>query len=99
MDFYVLMNYIFLFKFKNYIKDDKFEVYGLTQSTTTNEHMLVFDGFNFKRDKKNGKCKYCNQYNTSPAWCQTCDPQKTAQGWTSGDENINGYIKELQFKA
>jgi len=55
-------------------------VYGLTQNTKTSEYMVVFDEFVDKRSYWNGKCAKCNQYNTSPAWCQTCDPQKTALG-------------------
>ena len=74
-------------------------IYGLTQNIATNEYMLVFDEFGSKRDKKYGKCAECNRYNTSPAWCQTCDPQKTALGWTSGNNNIDDCIKELQLNA
>lgn len=54
--------------------------------------MLVFDFIN-------GTCVYCNQYNTSPAWCQTCDPPRTIQGWTSGNKDIDVCIKEFQFKT
>ena len=86
-------------KFKNYINDSKFKVYGLTQNITTNEYMLILDTFSSKRDKQKGKCMYCTWYNTSPAWCQTCDPQKTSQGWTSGNKNIDDCIKEFQLKS
>jgi hypothetical protein len=33
------------------------------------------------------------------SWCQTCDPQKTTQGWTSGNKDIDDCIKEFQLKA
>src|SRR5260364_118859 len=45
------------------------------------------------------KCENCNRYNTSEAWCQTCDPQKTTQGWTSGNKEIDNCIKEFQLKT
>ncbi|RIB20867.1 kinase-like domain-containing protein [Gigaspora rosea] len=44
-------------------------------------------------------CESCNQNNTSEAWCQTCDPNKETQGWTSGNENVDNFIKEFQRKA
>ncbi|RIB23019.1 hypothetical protein C2G38_915589 [Gigaspora rosea] len=61
--------------------------------------MLVFNEFGSKRNDRNGKCGNCNRYNTSPAWCQTCDPQKIALGWTSGNNNIDYCIKELQLNS
>jgi hypothetical protein len=78
--------------------EDK-SIYGLTQNTVTNEYMLVFDEFRSKRYSIYGKCANCKRYNTSPAWCQTCDPQKTTQGWTSGNKDIDECIKEFQLKA
>src|SRR5260363_210218 len=80
-------------------KSSKLKVYGLTQHTTKNEYLLVFDEFGFERKCYNGKCANCNRYNTSRAWCRTCDPQKTAQGWTSGNKNIDDCIKEFQLNA
>ena len=74
-------------------------VLGLTQNTTTNEYMLVFDEFGSKRKSKNGKCANCNRYNTSPAWCQACDPQKITQRWTNGNKDVDNCIKEFQLKA
>jgi serine/threonine protein kinase len=61
--------------------------------------MLVFDKFHSRRDELNGNCAVCTRYNTSPAWCQTCDPQITIQGWTSGNKEIDDCIKEFQLKA
>ncbi|RIB23021.1 hypothetical protein C2G38_2033095 [Gigaspora rosea] len=58
--------------------------------------MLVFD---FERYSSYGKCSSCNRYNTSLAWCQSCDPQKTTQGWTSGNKDVDDCIKEFQLKA
>ncbi|RIB10410.1 kinase-like domain-containing protein [Gigaspora rosea] len=46
-----------------------------------------------------GECERCNQNNTSEAWCQTCDPKMETQGWTSGNKNVDNYIKAFQLKA
>ena len=60
--------------------------------------MIVIDFYSDKRKSINGNCKYCNRYNTSPVWCQLCDPRKVDQE-TSGDKNIDDCIKEFQLKA
>ncbi|RIB03716.1 hypothetical protein C2G38_2224259 [Gigaspora rosea] len=33
------------------------------------------------------------------AWYRICDPQKTTQGCTSGNKNIDDCIREFQLKA
>ncbi|RIB11751.1 kinase-like domain-containing protein [Gigaspora rosea] len=33
------------------------------------------------------------------AWCQTCDPLKTTQAWTSGNKDVDDCIKKFQLKA
>ncbi|RIB29769.1 kinase-like domain-containing protein [Gigaspora rosea] len=47
----------------------------------------------------NGKCAYCNEDNTSEAWCQTCDPDMTIRGWTSGNRDIDICMKEFQLRV
>ncbi|RIB05358.1 kinase-like domain-containing protein [Gigaspora rosea] len=61
--------------------------------------MIVLDVYNNKRKSINGTCEHCKRYNTSPAWCQLCDPQKTTQETRSGDKSIDDCIKEFQFDA
>jgi len=81
------------------LKNNEHKVYGLTHNIATNEYMLVFDEFGSIRAEKNGKCASCNRFNTSKAWCQACDPQKTTREWTSGNKDVDHYIKEFQLKA
>ncbi|RIB13981.1 kinase-like domain-containing protein [Gigaspora rosea] len=81
------------------LNNGELKVYGLTQNISTNKYMLVFDEFGLKRDINNGICANCHRYNTSRVWCQRCDPQKTTQGWTSGNKDIDDCIKEFQLKA
>ncbi|RIB27418.1 kinase-like domain-containing protein [Gigaspora rosea] len=61
--------------------------------------MIVLDFYNNKRKPINGTCEHCKRYNTSLAWCQLCDPQKTTQETRSGDKSIDDCIKEFQFNA
>ncbi|RIB07081.1 kinase-like domain-containing protein [Gigaspora rosea] len=65
--------------------------------------MIVFethdDKYALKRNPNYGKCTDCNRFNTSKAWCQSCDPWKVTKGWTSGNKDIENCIKEFQFEA
>ncbi|CAG8567436.1 4678_t:CDS:10 [Acaulospora morrowiae] len=90
----------FIRKFEDYIFSwrNRYKVYGITQNTTTGHYMIAFDNFGNTRDTKNGKCAQCKRYNTSFAWCQSCDPFKTTQGWTSGNNDIDCCIREIQLK-
>ncbi|RIB20218.1 hypothetical protein C2G38_1214171 [Gigaspora rosea] len=91
---------LFMKELKNYILKEENVVYGITHNTETNQYMIVIpDEFNSRRNDLNGICKYCGHRNTSPAWCQSCDPWKATQEWTSGNEGVNKLIKEFQFKA
>ncbi|RIB04266.1 hypothetical protein C2G38_695917 [Gigaspora rosea] len=91
---------LFIEKLENYMQLKENVVYGITQNPETNQYIVVIpDEFNSRRSYLNGKCNSCKQYNTSPAWCQSCDPWRTTQEWTSKNENIDNFIKELQFKA
>ncbi|RIB00027.1 hypothetical protein C2G38_2130562, partial [Gigaspora rosea] len=86
-------------KFKYYVQLEKYRIHGLTQSTETGQYMIVLDFYNNKRKPINGTCEHCKRYNTSLAWCQLCDPQKTTQETRSGDKSIDDCIKEFQFNA
>ncbi|RIB10574.1 hypothetical protein C2G38_2205712 [Gigaspora rosea] len=33
------------------------------------------------------------------AWCQTCDPDITIQGWTSGNKKIDDCMKAIQLRT
>ncbi|CAG8444192.1 17644_t:CDS:10 [Acaulospora morrowiae] len=86
-------------KFNNYIQSNNYKVYGITQDTKTKKYMIVFEDFVYKRCSEYEKCAQCERYNTSEAWCQSCDPFKATQGWTSGNDNIDECIKKYQLKA
>lgn len=85
-------------KFKDHLQSED-RVYGLNQTTKSNEYMLVFDEFRAKRKHWHGTCVYCNRYNTSEAWRQTCDPLRMIEGWASGNKIIDNFIKKYQLEA
>ncbi|RIB24355.1 kinase-like domain-containing protein, partial [Gigaspora rosea] len=52
-----------------------------------------------RRNSKHGKCENCNENNTQPAWCLTCDPDIIAQGWTSRNKDVDDCIRKFQLRA
>ncbi|RIB26858.1 hypothetical protein C2G38_2162109 [Gigaspora rosea] len=88
----------FIKNFTNYIQSEG-NIYGITQIAKKQFAMVIPDEFSSRRDSSNGICRHCKHYNTSPAWCQSCDPWKATQRLTSGNEEIDNFIKEFQTKA
>ena len=57
------------------------------------------DEYSDEREKRYGECPTCYRYNTSEAWCKSCDPKLLTEGWTSGNETLDELIKSTQLKA
>ncbi|POG71567.1 kinase-like domain-containing protein [Rhizophagus irregularis DAOM 181602=DAOM 197198] len=51
------------------------------------------------RFEEYGVCSQCQKFNTNYGWCILCDPKKLNQGWTSGNTEIDEFIKETQLIA
>ncbi|RIB10569.1 kinase-like domain-containing protein, partial [Gigaspora rosea] len=49
-------------------------------------------------NSKYGKCAHCNEDNTRPAWCQSCDPD-IATRWTSRNKEIDDCMKTFQLRV
>src|SRR5947207_13504402 len=47
--------------------------------------------------KKN--CSYCNKLFTEELWCKECDPFRIVEGWTSGNPDIDKFIKDTIYNA
>ncbi|RIB02870.1 kinase-like domain-containing protein, partial [Gigaspora rosea] len=50
------------------------------------------------RRSEYGICAHCNEDNTQPAWCLSCDPDKATR-WTSGNKNIDDCMKAFQLRT
>src|ERR1051325_837552 len=48
-------------------------------------------------DHKN--CSYCNKPFTEELWCKECDPRKMIEEWTSGNPDIDKFIKDTIYNA
>ncbi|UZO26768.1 uncharacterized protein OCT59_018981 [Rhizophagus irregularis] len=44
-------------------------------------------------------CSYCNNPFTEKLWCKECDPYCIIEGWTSGNLNIDKFIKDSIYNA
>ncbi|POG68989.1 uncharacterized protein OCT59_015939 [Rhizophagus irregularis] len=44
-------------------------------------------------------CSYCNKAFTEELWCRRCDPFKKMGGWTSGNPDIDKFIKDTMHEA
>src|SRR5436305_5191585 len=47
--------------------------------------------------KKN--CLHCNKLFTEELWCKECDPFRIVEGWTSGNPDIDKFIKDTMYKT
>ena len=44
-------------------------------------------------------CSYCNEPFTKELWCKKCDPFRMIEGWTSGNPDIDKFIKDTMYDA
>src|SRR3954452_22054608 len=42
-------------------------------------------------------CSYCNKPFTEELWCKECDPFRIIEGWTSGNPDIDKFIKDTMY--
>ena len=46
----------------------------------------------------NNNCSYCNEPFTDELWCKECDPFRVIEGWSSGNPDIDKFIKDTMYK-
>ncbi|GBB98583.1 hypothetical protein RclHR1_03270006 [Rhizophagus clarus] len=51
------------------------------------------------RESNHKNCSYCNSPFTEKLWCRECDPYKIMKGWTSGNLNIDKFIRDTMCKS
>ncbi|CAB5320900.1 unnamed protein product [Rhizophagus irregularis] len=65
-------------------------------STETEFNKLNIDNID-NIDKKN--CSYCDKPFNEKLWCKECDPRHIIEGWTSGNNDIDKFIKDTIYDA
>ncbi|EXX63843.1 Ste20p [Rhizophagus irregularis DAOM 197198w] len=75
-------------------------------STESDETNFLFKKINImdleKRKEVYGVCGECNEPGTGDQWCQPCNAKRFKENfknWTSGNENIDKFIKQSQLNA
>jgi len=48
---------------------------------------------------RNTNCSYCNESLIEELWCKKCDPFQMIKGWTSGNRDIDEFIKDTIYNA
>ncbi|GBB87621.1 hypothetical protein RclHR1_01410004 [Rhizophagus clarus] len=51
-------------------------------------------GTNFSKSS----CSYCNKPFIEELWCKECDPFGIMEGWTSGNPDIDKFLKDTMYK-
>ena len=46
----------------------------------------------------NKNCSRCNKPFTEELWCKECGPFRIVEGWTSGNPDIDKFIKYTMYK-
>ena len=42
-------------------------------------------------------CSYCNRQLIKELWCKECDPYNIIEGWSSGNPDIDKFIKDTMY--
>ncbi|GES72933.1 kinase-like domain-containing protein [Rhizophagus clarus] len=44
-------------------------------------------------------CSYCKETFNKQLWCEKCDPRNIIEGWTSGNIDVDKFIKDTMYSA
>jgi hypothetical protein len=59
----------------------------------------IFDKNSNSLNINHKNCSYCNTPFTEELWCKECDPFRMIEGWTSGNYDIDKFIKDTIYDA
>jgi hypothetical protein len=61
-------------------------------------NLKIFDKVSNSVNINHKNCSYCNKPFTEELWCKECDPHRMIEGWTSGNNEIDKFIKDTMYK-
>src|SRR5436190_15448303 len=70
-----------------------------------NETQTEFNNLNISDKDSNSininheNYSYCDKPFTEELWCKECDPFRMIEGWTSGNNDIDKFIKDTTYDA
>src|SRR5688572_24667161 len=65
----------------------------MDNKNSTQEIEFQFDKLNIS----GYNCSRCNKRFTKELWCKNCDPFRIIEGWTSGNSNVDKFIKDTMY--
>ncbi|EXX59592.1 Cdc15p [Rhizophagus irregularis DAOM 197198w] len=66
---------------------------------TGQNNLKTFNKVSNSVNIKHTNCFYCNNPFTEELWCKECDPRRMIEGWTSGNNDIDKFIKDTIYKG
>jgi hypothetical protein len=90
---------------KNKLTDDvieqikDFNRYDLTEEQESLIDKLILNEELKKCYKKYGLCNKCNRIKITYFWCNYCHLQLNFKNWTSGNNDVDEFIRKAQLKA
>src|ERR1044072_5088761 len=87
------------------LSNDVFEqIKDFTHYRLTEEQNLLIDKLILNEElkecyKEHGLCKECKQPKNIEDWCRICVFQQNFKNWTSGNHDIDKFIRKSQLKA
>src|ERR1051325_10579455 len=72
---------------------------NLTKEQRSLINKLISDKELNKCYKYYGLCKECKQPKGSCYWCRICHFQRNFKNWTSGNDDVDKFIRKAQLKA
>ncbi|EXX62506.1 uncharacterized protein OCT59_017739 [Rhizophagus irregularis] len=73
------------------------ETQVIIETEFTNLNISDKDSSTINISHKN--CSYCNKPFTEELWCKKCDPFRMIEGWTSGNNDLDKFIKDTIYDA
>jgi hypothetical protein len=90
---------------KNKLSDDIIEqIKNFSYRRLTKEQESLIDKLILNEElkkwyKEYGLCKECNRIKISYSWCNYCRFQLNFKNWTSGNNDVDEFIRKAQLKA
>ena len=87
------------------LSDDVYEkIKDFDYENLTEEQQLLIDKLILDEELKNiykrfGLCNKCKQPINNKIWCRTCVFQQNFKNWTSGNDDVDNFIRKVQLKA
>ncbi|CAB5361039.1 unnamed protein product [Rhizophagus irregularis] len=62
-------------------------------------NLKIFDEVSNSVNINYKNCSYCNEPFAEESWCEECDPHRMIEGWTSGNDDVDKFIKDTIYDA